>query len=159
MKKLLTQLKNDENGMIISAELVLIVTIGVLGMIVGLNAVAGSINGELNDISSAFGAINQSYGYQGMTKYGHSWVAGSGYLDARDYCDCSVIVPTVGVTKWQGTATPRTYVPQPVAPCVDCPAGTAPHKLAPTPDHGPHHRHPHPKRKHHPHPKGPKLKK
>lgn len=167
MRNLLQQLKNDENGMIISAELVLVVTIGVLGMIVGLNSVASSINGELNDVASAFGAIDQSYAYRGMTKFGHASVAGSGYIDAQDYCDCTAIVPTMGVVKHQGTySAPRSYVPlpapQPVVPCDNCPVGPAPHNLKPTPDHGPHHHHPHPKhppRKHQPHPKGPKFNK
>ena len=38
---------NDEAGVIISAELVLVLTIGVLAMIVGLSEVAVAINTEL----------------------------------------------------------------------------------------------------------------
>ncbi|GAB4149400.1 MAG: hypothetical protein Tsb009_23700 [Planctomycetaceae bacterium] len=155
MKKLFRMLKSDESGMILSAELVLVITIGVLGMIVGINSVASSINGEMNDISSAFGAIDQSYSYQGMTKVGHATVVGSGYWDRRDYCDCSVIVPTVGSFKSHGSYVPATPMPAPavpaptpvepcdncptphVAPCDNCPPHLHDGKLLPIPD--PHH--------------------
>ena len=82
---------NDEAGLIISAELVLVLTIGVLAMIVGLSEVAVAINTELNDISNAIGAINQSYSYTGFASYGDgklkSAVAGSTFQDAIDNCD------------------------------------------------------------------------
>lgn len=92
-----TKLIDDENGFIISAELVLILTIAVLGMVVGLVAVRDSITQELNDLSAAFGAINQSYNYNGLKKelgYGgiHAFVAGSGFNDTTDDCDCKPIV-------------------------------------------------------------------
>ncbi len=90
------KLANDDNGFVISAELVLVMTIAVLGMVVGLTAVRDSINEELNDVSHAFGAINQSYNYNGLKKnrcYGdiHAFVAGSGFNDTTDDCDCKPI--------------------------------------------------------------------
>jgi hypothetical protein len=66
-------------------------TIGVLAMIVGLHAVAKSITMELNDVSNAFGTINQSYAYKGLSKSGHAAVVGTAYNDGRDHCDCSSI--------------------------------------------------------------------
>ena len=89
-------LVDDENGFIISAELVLVLTIAVLGMVVGLTAVRDSINSELNDLSNAFGAINQSYNYNGLKKElpnggVHAFVAGSGFNDKSDDCDCKPI--------------------------------------------------------------------
>ena len=91
-----SKLKADENGFVISAELVLVMTIAVLGMVVGLTAVRDSITQELNDISHAFGAVNQSYNVNGLKKelwYGgvHAYVAGFGFNDASDDCDCKPI--------------------------------------------------------------------
>lgn len=91
-----SRLAADENGFIISAELVLVLTIAVLGMVVGLTAVRDSITQELNDLAHAFGAINQSYNYNGLKKercYGgiHAFVAGSGFNDTTDDCDCKPI--------------------------------------------------------------------
>lgn len=85
-------LLNDENGFVISAELVLVLTIGVLAMVVGLHAVAKSITMELNDVANAFGAIDQSYSYKGLKKKHHARVAGSGFHDHADDCDCTIIM-------------------------------------------------------------------
>ena len=49
------KLWNDEAGFIVSAELVLIATILVLGMIVGLVSVRDQVVQELGDIALAFG--------------------------------------------------------------------------------------------------------
>jgi hypothetical protein len=82
----LSQLWNDEAGFIVSAELVLVSTIVVLGMVVGLSEVAYGINEELEDVGSAFGSINQSYCFSGFS--GHKgWEAGSSFGDVADYCD------------------------------------------------------------------------
>ena len=87
---MLNQLWNDESGFVISAELVLVMTIAVLAMIVGLSEVAVAVNTELNDISNAIGAMNQSYLYTGFIGGGgklKSIYAGSRYLDRADDCD------------------------------------------------------------------------
>jgi len=88
----LKALYNDENGFVVSAELVLVLTIGVLSMIVGLHAVAKSVTQELNDLSSAFGAIDQTFAYKGLKKGHHAKIVGSGFHDHQDDCDCSIIV-------------------------------------------------------------------
>lgn len=85
---------NDEHGFIISAELVLVLTIGVLSLIVGLHEVAVAVNTELNDISSAIGALNQSFsfcGFSGTAAGGKvkSAFAGSFFTDTGDDCDCN----------------------------------------------------------------------
>ncbi|WP_437228954.1 branched-chain amino acid aminotransferase [Planctomicrobium sp. SH661] len=86
MALLAHQLLNDEAGFIVSAELVLISTIVVIGMIVGLSEVANGVNQELEDVASAFGSLNQSYCFSGFT--GHKgWDAGSCFNDQADYCD------------------------------------------------------------------------
>ena len=86
MTTLLLALWKDEAGFILSAELVLISTIGVLSMVVGLSEVANAINQELEDVASAFGAVNQSYRYQGLTGHGGS-IDGSTFHDTIDLCD------------------------------------------------------------------------
>ena len=86
MLSLITKLYNDEAGFIVSAELILISTIGVLAMVVGLSEVASAVNQELEDVASAFGAINQSYRYSGLEGHTGS-VAGSEYRDSEDFCD------------------------------------------------------------------------
>ncbi|NQV26729.1 MAG: hypothetical protein HQ518_20445 [Rhodopirellula sp.] len=87
---------NDEAGFIISAELVLVMTIGVLAMVVGLTAVRDSVTHEMNDLSHAFGTVSQSYNVTGLQKgrghHGtHAYVRGFGFNDHADECDCHVI--------------------------------------------------------------------
>ncbi len=86
MKTFAIALLNDEAGFIVSAELVLISSVCVLSMVVGLSEVANGINQELEDIGSAFGSVNQSYRYQGLT--GHGGSSGGGcFQDGVDFCD------------------------------------------------------------------------
>jgi len=90
---MLRQLLNDESGVIISAELVLVLTIAVLAMVVGLAEVAVAVNTELNDVSNAIGALNQSYAFSGFSGFGgnngkvKSFFAGTTFIDAIDDCD------------------------------------------------------------------------
>ncbi len=89
---LMGNLWTDETGAILSAELVLILTILVLGTIVGLAEVAKAVNTELNDVSNAIGRLDQSYffaGYKSGTggAKGISETAGARYTDGVDDCD------------------------------------------------------------------------
>jgi hypothetical protein len=86
MTTLILSLWKDEAGFIVSAELILISTIGVLAMVVGLSEVANGINQELEDVASAFGAVNQSYRYQGLTGHG-GYSGGTCFEDCVDFCD------------------------------------------------------------------------
>ena len=91
------KLYNDDTGFIVSAELVLVLTIGVLSMVVGLASLRDSLTSEFCDLSSAFGALDQSYFYRTVgkpsagTKGFHAQVFGAGYQDTTDDCDC---IPT-----------------------------------------------------------------
>ncbi|MCA9090943.1 MAG: branched-chain amino acid aminotransferase [Planctomycetaceae bacterium] len=86
MLALATQLYNDEAGFIVSAELVLVSTILVIGMVVGLSEISNGLNQELEDVASAFGSVNQSFRYAGLS--GHKGTAfGSSFHDVADYCD------------------------------------------------------------------------
>ena len=85
---------NDESGVIISAELVLVLTICVLGVIVGLSSVVVAVNEELQDTAHAIGVLNQSFAYPGFTgcKKGGSPISytfGAVNTDGVDDCDCA----------------------------------------------------------------------
>jgi hypothetical protein len=85
MHALLNNLKNDEAGFIVSAELVLVATIAVLGLIVGLSEVAWNVNEELEDVGSAFNHIDQSFHIKGGS--GHKGSSrGSCFQDHIDFC-------------------------------------------------------------------------
>jgi len=91
---MLNKFMNDESGLIISAELVLVLTICVLGVIVGLSSVVVAVNEELLDVAHAIGSLNQSYGVPGFTgcKKGGapiSYTYGSTNTDTPDDCDCA----------------------------------------------------------------------
>lgn len=88
MTTLLTRLWKNEDGFVVSAEMILIATIAVLAMVVGLSEVAYGINQELEDTGSAFGSLSQSYRYAGMT--GHEGSSGgSAFQDLVDFCDAA----------------------------------------------------------------------
>ncbi len=89
-------LLRDEAGFIVSAELVLIATILVIGLIVGLSEVQHAVVQELNDIGDAIGSVNQSFRYTGFRarKNGRhhevkSHTAGSFFVDYADECDAN----------------------------------------------------------------------
>ena len=99
---------NDECGVIISAELVLVLTICVIGVIVGLSHVVMAVNQELSDVASAIGSLDQSFyftGYQCCKKNGvnTSSTAGSWFVDTSDDCDCSTSCDLIGPTTPGGT--------------------------------------------------------
>ena len=61
MRRLLCSLWSDECGFVVSSELALVSTLGVLGMTAGLSQVAGDVHGELQDVGGGFAAMDQSY--------------------------------------------------------------------------------------------------
>ncbi|WP_437205222.1 hypothetical protein [Planctomicrobium sp. SH664] len=100
---LIQQLLKDDSGFIVSAELVLISTLVVLGMIVGLSEVQHAVVSELNDVGDALGSLNQSYYFGGLRAWktrgwggGWGWgggggfksmTVGSAFTDYGDSCD------------------------------------------------------------------------
>jgi Flp pilus assembly pilin Flp len=98
---------NDESGAIVSIEMILIITIAVLALIVGWSEIAKAINTELNDISNAIGALNQSYSFSGYHNTGANTkataaYAGSIFTDTRDDCDvntsCDLVCGSASAT-------------------------------------------------------------
>lgn len=89
---MLKQLWNDEAGFVVSAELILVATLLVLGLIVGLSEVQHAVVSELNDVGDAIGSLNQSYMYSGFSAKKNSWsyksyTRGSIFTDRQDDCD------------------------------------------------------------------------
>jgi hypothetical protein len=87
VKNLCIRFYNDEAGFIVSTELVLVCTVTVLSLCVGLSEVAFGVNGELEDLGSAFGSLNQSFHFQGFTNNKGSHAAGTCFVDQVDQCD------------------------------------------------------------------------
>lgn len=87
---MLSRLLLDDSGATLSAEHVLVVTITVLGLIVGLSEVAVAVNTELNDVSNAIGALDQSYflpAFCTLSPKNINLTSGSRFTDAHDDCD------------------------------------------------------------------------
>ena len=89
---LLKELLRDEVGFIVSAELVLIGTILVIGLVVGLVEVQNAVIAELNDVADSIGSVNQSFFYSGSRSQKENGLtkarfAGSSFLDHVDACD------------------------------------------------------------------------
>ena len=89
---------NDDSGVVVSAELVLILTIAVLGVVVGLAEFRTAVVAEFGDLSAAFSHLNQSYGYAGLHGCWNpcaggwrSWVAGSSFVDVYEGCGTSLV--------------------------------------------------------------------
>ncbi len=111
---------NDENGFVVSAELMLVMTLMFCAAAVGWGAVKDSLANELNDVSHAIGTVDQSYSVTGIEKLKnggkpHGQCSGFGYNDEADDCDCVAITyknecgkddpSTIGNTE-DGTAIP-----------------------------------------------------
>lgn len=115
---MLRTLFNDESGAIISAELVLVLTIGVLSMIVGLNELASAGVSELSDVSNAIGHIDQSYSFTSYRslkddRTDKSRLAGSAFKDEPDACDndCSGTADVVDCNQPVGGECGGTIIP------------------------------------------------
>jgi hypothetical protein len=77
--RLLHELWHDESGSVISAELVLLGTLGVVGAGVGAAAVGDSVEAELEELAFSIRSLDQSYSHQGFKGCG-AWTAGSRFI-------------------------------------------------------------------------------
>lgn len=86
MGRNLAKLWQDQSGALVSGETVLVVSILVIGMIVGMKSVRDAVVTEISDLAQAVSNLSQSYSYSGID--GHSSGAtGSFFVDAGDFCD------------------------------------------------------------------------
>ncbi len=78
--------KKNQEGFIVSAELIFIVTILVIGLLVGWVAIRNAVVFELHDVAEAVGSLDQSYTFSGTN--GQNGVvavtSGSVFSDAAD---------------------------------------------------------------------------
>lgn len=95
--EMLKNLWNDNSGVILSAELVLIGTILVIGLIVGMVELQCAVVAELSDLGDAIGNFDQTFQTSGLTSFKHhggikAATAGTRYNDYPDTCDCNPII-------------------------------------------------------------------
>ncbi|MCA9008789.1 MAG: hypothetical protein KDB01_03535 [Planctomycetaceae bacterium] len=89
MLNLLKALRQDEHGVILSAELVIVGTVLVIGVMTGMACLQKSVNGELGDLAKAIDSIDQTYSFSGHQKAGRfngngdccAFTAGSSFLN------------------------------------------------------------------------------
>jgi Flp pilus assembly pilin Flp len=98
MMKLLKALRQDEYGVILSTEIVIIGSLLVIGLITGLTCLQKSVNGELQDLAGAVGALDQTYSFSAHRKSGYggqccAYTAGSAFNNCErdDRCSSDII--------------------------------------------------------------------
>jgi hypothetical protein len=81
-----SRLWSEQDGAIVSAEIMLVATILVIGVIVGLKSVRDSVVTELADVAQAIANVDQSYSYSATSGH-HAFTAGGAFHDRSDFCD------------------------------------------------------------------------
>jgi hypothetical protein len=79
----------DESGLVITAELIMIITIAVISLTAGWGAVAAMLAEELEDVANSVGSLNQSYNYRGISAPGHASCSGGGFNDSANLVNVS----------------------------------------------------------------------
>ena len=80
------KLWQDEGGTVVSAELILIGTVLVIGLITGMSSLRDAVITELADVGAAIAKLDQSYVLHGSSACS-SATASTEYDDVVDYCD------------------------------------------------------------------------
>lgn len=150
MTRVGTALLADESGFIVSAELVMVGTIVVLGATAALVGVRDAVSGELADLANSIRNLDQSYYYRGMrgcqTAVGYrAYTAGSSFLDSRLHAEppadfvCEDILIGTAPCAAPAHAAPL-VIPSPGSTCLappvlptPCPAQPVPAVPCPTP--------------------------
>jgi hypothetical protein len=81
----------QEDGFVISSELLLFGTIVVIGLLAGLSEIRDSVLLEFDDFSKAIGFLDQTFSYGGVTD-GSATTEGGLFLDSVDEGDNIVIL-------------------------------------------------------------------
>ena len=76
------ELWNDERGAVVTSELVLLGTVGVVGATVGAQKVSKALNEEMTDMAHAIRSLDQSYSVPGRQSCCGAWTAGSCFKQA-----------------------------------------------------------------------------
>ena len=88
-----SKLWKDEAGFVVSAELIFIATLLVIGLVTGWVAIRNSVVSELTEVAQAIGSVDQSYSYNGRTNCA-SATAGSAVTDTYNSLRSNVSTPT-----------------------------------------------------------------
>lgn len=104
MLRLAKQFWHDQAGFIISAELVLISTVLVIGLVTGLTCLRNAVNDELSDVACAISSLDQSYCYTGFHSY-------------KDKCSCVTKARTAGSTNVRATYEEELSYVEDAVPC------------------------------------------
>lgn len=134
MSAIWRSLLRDERGFVITAELVLISTVLILGLVAALSAVKVAIAGELGEVAGSIGSLNQSYytnGFHGgrsLSGVVHARTYGSAFLDREDSTD----EQEADFATATGTSSTTHVVVTPKAPC-NAPACVNPRPSCSTP--------------------------
>jgi hypothetical protein len=75
------KLQKKQAGFIVSAELVLIATILVIGLVVGMVAIRDAMTAEMGDVAEAIGNLDQSYSFDGINDAGTGAIIGASMFD------------------------------------------------------------------------------
>ena len=89
--KVFARLWSEETGAIVSAEIMLVMSILVIGVIVGLKSVRDSVVTELADVAQALANVSQTYSYSATSGH-HAYTGGGLFTDAADFCDNDTVI-------------------------------------------------------------------
>lgn len=111
--RVLQRLWQDDAGFIVSAELILIATVAVIGLIAGLATVRNSITNELADVGGAIDGLNQGYSIASVIAHSGDGNSPTIYTDLFDFCNAAPVTGTaMGCITFGGSTT------SPVTPTV-----------------------------------------
>ena len=96
--KTMLRLWNEETAAIVSAEIVLVATILVIGVIVGLKSLRDSVVTELADVAQAIANLSQTYSVSGVSGH-HAFTFPSSFVDQLDFCDTAGAPSDAGNSK------------------------------------------------------------
>lgn len=131
------KLWQDEAGVVLSAEAVLLGTVGVLGTVVGLSTVSTAVDLELKEFAGAIRSLDQSYGYVGHQSC-RAFTAGSYYRQQdvqqslTDLCatgDTDVLAIQKHVDMYRATHLPAVPPKPAAAPATEEPTPVTPNQI------------------------------
>jgi hypothetical protein len=83
---MICRLWNDDDGSILTIEIILAATILGIGVITGLTSLRDATITELADVGGAVAFLDQSYTVRGVKAHS-SATADNNFRDSRDFCD------------------------------------------------------------------------
>ena len=99
--------QKGQAGFIVSAELVLIATIMVIGLIVGMVAIRDAVTAEMHDVAESIGSMDQSYYFDGISDTGTNAEIGASAFN--DWMDDGINPGVEGVAGQAGDQTPLDF--------------------------------------------------